>query len=382
MDTLRDVPSIETVPNVSGKRVLVRCGFNVPLKDKKVIDTYRIEQVLPTINMLRKRGAQVLLIAHIGRDPIATLEPVADYLETQFPITFLDSFASEETKTYLEHMNDGDVALFENLRQDPRETQNDDGFARELASLADIYVNESFTVSHREHASIVGVPKYLPSYAGIHFRKEVQHLSQVLDPESPFVLILGGAKFKTKWPLIDKFVDIAEHVVILGALANDVFNAQGREVGVSLLSDETPVAFKELLDTGKIHVPVDVVVRRGGEILTTTPDKVLRNDYIGDTGDRTVVELAPILKEAKTILWNGPLGNYEDGFKDGTLALARAIADTNAVSVVGGGDTLAAIQELDLHSSFGFISTGGGAMLQFLSDEDLPGIRALRESSL
>lgn len=379
MDTLRDIPSIETVPNVSGKRVLVRCGFNVPLKDKKVLDTYRIEQVLPTINMLRKRGAQVLLIAHIGRDPIATLQPVADYLETQFPITFLDSPASEETKTYLEHMNDGDVALFENLRQDSRETKNDDGFARELAGLADMYVNESFSVSHREHASIVGVPKYLPSYAGIHFRKEVQHLSQVLDPESPFVLILGGAKFKTKWPLIDKFIDIAEHVVVLGALANDVFNAQGREVGVSLLSD-VPVAFKELLETGKIHVPIDVVVRRGGEILTTTPDTVLRNDYIGDTGEKTIKELTPILKEAKTILWNGPLGNYEEGFKDGTLALARAIADTDAVSIVGGGDTLAAIQELDLHNSFGFISTGGGAMLQFLSEEDLPGIRALRES--
>ncbi|PCI29207.1 phosphoglycerate kinase [Candidatus Wolfebacteria bacterium] len=375
------IPSIETVFNLSGKRVLVRCSFNVPLLGKDVVDDFRLKKILPTIQLLRDRGAKVLLMGHIGRDPVATLAPINDYLNKQFPVTFLKSFKGEETTSYLKTMRDGDVVLFENLRRDPREAANDSEFAKELASLADIYVNEAFTVSHREHASIVGVAKHVPSYAGIRFSEEVAALSKTLDPESPFVLVLGGAKFDTKWPLIQKFIDIADQIVIGGALANDIFVKQGFEVGTSLLS-ENPVDMDELLMTGKVHIPKDVVVRRGGQILTTTPDKVLQNDYIGDAGPETIKELAPIMSKAKTILWNGPLGNYEEKFKEGTLGLARIISESDAVSVVGGGDTLAAIQELDLHNGFTFISTGGGAMLQFLADETLPGIRALQDNHL
>jgi 3-phosphoglycerate kinase len=301
----------------------------------------------------------------------SSLRPAFGVLNNVMDSVFADTL--DTAKTLLEK---NDVVLVENLRTNVGEKANDETFAKELASLADFYVNEAFSVCHREHASIVGVPKFLPSYAGLQLEKEIYELSKVFKPAHPFVFILGGAKFETKLPLINKFIDKADFLCIGGALSNDLLKAQGKNVGVSKVS-KTEIDLSAVISSKKLMGIVDVVVQNGENIETKDVDDVSDEDSIMDAGVETIKLWEEKIRDGAFILWNGPLGNFELGFDKGTLALASAVASSDAESIVGGGDTLSAIKKLNLESAFSFISTGGGATLDFLANETLPGIQAL-----
>ncbi len=281
-----------------------------------------------------------------------------------------------EAKSAVEALQNGEVILLENLRQDDREVEGDDSLAKELARLADVYVNDAFSDSHREHASITGVPKYLPSYFGINFWKEYQSLKKAMKPESPSLFILGGAKFDTKMPLVLRYTNIYDKIFIGGALANDFFKAKDYEVGKSLISD-ADLKNNEILRNQKIEIPLDVVVDGPLGVREVGPRAVKENEVIMDAGPTSLKELEEMVQGAKTILWNGPLGNFEKGFSLGTEMLARTISKSDAYSVVGGGDTVAAIRSLRLDNRFSFMSTAGGAMLVFLETGTLPAIEAV-----
>lgn len=368
---------LDDIEFLDGVKVLVRADFNVPIVDDKVADDFRIRMTLPTIEYLRQKRAKVILISHLesndGTNP--SLGPVADRLgELGVPITFIDDY--KKANEIIENGNG--CFLLENLRFFEGEKANDVKFAKELASLADIYVNEAFSVCHRKHASMIGVPKFLPSYAGRQVQKEVQNLAKAFNPPRPFVFILGGAKFETKLPLMEKFIDIADTVFVGGALATDFFKEKGYEVGQSLVSAGD---FKLgcFLDNGKMMLPVDIINQKK-EIKSA--DSLGKEDRIMDGGPRTLELLGEKITSAKFILWNGPLGLYEAGYKNATLQLARLIASTSqngAESILGGGDTLAAIAEAHLGDKITFMSTGGGAMLEFLAKGTLPGLEALDE---
>ena len=354
--------------------VVVRTSCNVPLVDGKVGNMFRLKRALPTIAFLREQGAKVVLIAHIGRDEQDTLQPVFDALETFFPLTWGGVLGSESFSVAHSKMQPGEVLLAENLRQDVRETQNTDDFAELIASYGEVYVNDAFDNVHREHSSMVGVPARLPAYAGLTLAEEVTELSKTMRPDSPSLFILGGAKVDTKMPLMEQFKDKADTLFVGGVLANDFFKAMGKDVGVSATSDKpAPV---EILNEKKIILPHDVVVLRNGKHETVAYDAVLPKDAIYDAGRKTVADIVSCIKKAKFILWNGPLGYCEEGFCAATLAVAEAVAKSNAYSVVGGGDTLAAVPD-DVQMQFSFVSTGGGAMLDYLADGDLPGLTAL-----
>ncbi len=365
---------IQDIESVAGKRVLVRISTNVPIHNGEVSNDFRLRSVLPTITQLQDRGARVILLGHLGRDG-ETLKPVYEYLKQKLNLTFIEDTSGEKTQRAVSTMSDGDVILLENLRKDSREVANDDTFAKELASLGDIYVNEDFAVSHREHASIVGVPKYLPSYAGLHFQKEVAELSKAREPLPGSLFIIGGAKFETKLPLIEKFSDVYETVIITGALANNFFDARGYETGTSLVAKNIDIS--HLLSKEHIHTPVDVVVSKGKMSETKKPEEVKEDEKIVDAGQATVASITDELKKASSVVWNGPLGEYESGFSEGTKALAEAIANSNCYSIIGGGDTVAAIAELGIEDKISFISTAGGAMLTFLEEGTLPGIEVI-----
>lgn len=328
--------SIKEAGDLKGKRVLVRVDWSVPMHDGKAIDDYAIKASQPTLEYLSKAGAEVIVMTH--------LESEGDSIETLKP-----------------YLPEGAVIL-PNLRADKREEENSEEFAKELASKADIYVNDAFSVSHRQHASLVGVPKFIPGFVGFRFEEEVAALSKAFFPKHPFLFILGGAKFDTKMPLLKKFVGIADNVFVGGALANNFFKEMGRDIGTSLVS-EGDFGLPELMNSGKIILPEDVI-EDGGKIL--------------DAGPVSLEHLQSKIDEAQLILWNGPLGSYEHGYKTNTLTLAKMIADSGKESIVGGGDTLAAIQELGIKDKFSFVSTGGGAMLEFLATGTLPAIEALK----
>ena len=371
---------ITDLKDLRGKRVLFRADFNVPINDNgEVGDIFRIEKTLLTINFLREAGAKTIIVSHFDSKESKSLKPVSLYLENFFPVTFLERPSAGVSTPELLHMSDGGVVLLENLRFNDGEKDNDEKFAKFLASLADFYVNDAFSASHRRHASIVGVPKYIPGYAGLLFAEEVENLSKAFHPAKPSLFVLGGAKFDTKLPLIKKFIPLADNIFVGGALANNFFKETGKSVGRSVVS-EGDFGLKELIGNKKIILPADVVVKNGEEISTKTPDQILPKDSIWDAGEKSINDIKKILSESKFVLWNGPLGNFEIGFKQATLDLAKIIAESDAESIVGGGDTLVAIRELNLYDKFSFVSTGGGAMLDFLANETLPGIEALKNS--
>lgn len=372
----KKLPSINDVAELSGKRVLLRASLNVPMVNGTVTNQFRLERSLETINFLREAGAKVIVIAHIGRAPEETLKPIYELLVGKFPCKFIDKLVGEEVHTAINSMQNGDVLLLENVRSDKRETENDDSLTKELVSYGDIYVNDAFSDSHREHSSIVGIPKFLPSYFGLNFVKEYETLCKAMAPESPSLFILGGAKFETKLPLIEKFANHYTQVFIGGALANDMFKAKGLEVGTSLVS-EIDLNDTSIMQHKNILLPVDVTVKRGAAIRVTTPDQVAADEAILDAGPETVKLMQTYINEAKMILWNGPLGNYEHGFAKETEELAKAIAGASGFSLVGGGDTVAAIENLNLQDKFGFLSTAGGAMLTFLETGTLVAIDAV-----
>ncbi|MFZ1020111.1 MAG: phosphoglycerate kinase [Minisyncoccia bacterium] len=352
--------SVKQIKNIKGKTVLLRVDFNVPIKKGLVLDDFRIRAALPTINFLLKKGAKIILLTHLGKDGKASLEPVINRF---FAISKIDK---------------NKVVFFPNLRKFPGEIKNDLNFAKELSKMGDIYVNDAFSVSHREHASIVTLPKFLPHFAGLQLEKEVKNLSHAFQKiQHPFLFILGGAKFSTKMPLIKKYLKLADNVFIGGALADDFLEAEGDEVGKSLV-DETNYGISKILKNTKLILPVDVVVKDGSKLINKKVNEVAKNEIILDIGKETIKDLASVIEKAKLILWNGPLGKYEDGGAKATLKILKLVAASKAESIIGGGDTVDLVSKMKMEKDFSFVSTGGGATLDFLANGTLPGIKALK----
>jgi len=365
---------------LNGKRILVRAGLDVPLNaDGSVNDTFRVKRASETIRYLSEVGAKVIVISHIGRDPHTRNNAVAKALSGFVRVTYVPDILGHTAQGALSLMREGDIVLLENLRTDPREEAHDAGFAASLATLCDLYVDDAFSVMHRAHASVVGIPLFVEHCAGLLVKEEVARLDHARMPEGPSLVILGGAKFETKAPLIDHLLKTYDHLFLTGALANDVLKARGYPVGASTISAQVPS--HEVLDNPRLIIPSDVtVLRSDGQTQVKPPEAVLPDERIVDIGPDSLALLAPYIAEAKSILWNGPTGIYEQGFIHWTQAIAELVEKASAQAVMGGGDTVAAIEECGVAINDNtFLSTGGGAMLDYLLDGTLPGIEALRE---
>ncbi|MDP9343127.1 MAG: phosphoglycerate kinase [Actinomycetota bacterium] len=387
--------TLDDLPDVAGKRVFVRADFNVPLDGGRVADDLRIRSTLPTLNELLDRGASLVLASHLGRpkgqvQEELRLAPVGDRLAELLgrEVAAVGDVVGEEAQSVCGHVEAGEVVLLENLRFDPREEQNDAGFAGELAGLADLYVDDAFGAAHRAHASVVALAELLPSAAGRLLQREVEVLSKLLEgPEEPYVAVLGGAKVSDKLGAIASLVDRVDALLVGGAMAFTFLAADGVQVGRSLVEpdrfDDVRRARKLAGERGAlIQLPEDVVVapeaRADASRQTVGVDAMPRDQLGLDIGPRTVEEFARTLADARTILWNGPMGVFElEPFSAGTRGVARAVAGAKAFTVVGGGDSLLAVKRLGLEASFGHLSTGGGASLEFLEGRELPGIRVL-----
>jgi len=367
------LPNITKVKSLKGKRVLLRVDFNVPIKDGSVADDFRIQKVIPTLQFLKKTGAKTIILSHLGREKTDSLFPVSGVLSQKIKHVFVEDFESDAGKLILSSLKNGEVALVQNLRKWDGEKAGDKKFAKFLSTFGDIYVNEAFAVSHRKDASVFELPKLLPAYFGPLFVNEVENLSLAFKKHKPFLSILGGAKFETKIPLVKKYLDSADMVFVGGALANTFYKLKGYEVGTSLLDEATP-AMKALLKNKKLALPLDVVADGPNGKVVRSPEQVEATEKIMDDGPETIKMLETEIKKAKFVLWNGPLGYYEGGYDAATLAVAAALAKSGVQSVVGGGDTVAAIEKAGKKSKNTFVSTAGGAMLDFLSNGSLPAI--------
>jgi len=402
MKTLKDF-------NFKNKRVLVRCDFNVALDEKgRITEDFRIKQTIPTIEYLIKKGAKLLLMSHLGRpaqNQKYSLKPIAPRLEELLgkPVKFLADCIGEKVEKEIKKMKRGDTILLENLRFHRKEEENDEGFTKKLVKLGDIYINDAFSASHRGHASIVGIPKYLPSGEGLLLEKEIKILSKAMhNPWRPLIVIIGGVKIDTKIGVISQFLKKADHLLLGGEVANTILIGKGLSLGKSLAGDKGIVkkgeedksssspcaaarAIEEINITNpKLHLPVDGFISlekrqedyfREGAIGT-----IKKEEKIFDIGPETIKIFSEIIKEAKMILWSGPLGLFEEKkFEKGTKETAENIVkNKSAFKIIGGGDTIAAVDKFGLLDRFDHVSTGGGAMLEFLSGEKLPGIEALK----
>lgn len=385
--TVRDV-------DVSGKRVLVRCDFNVPLDGDTITDDRRITEALPTIRLLLDRGASVVLASHLGRpkgvSPEFSLQPVSrrlgELLGRNVPL--LPDSVGAEVEQRVRGMKPGEVVLLENVRFHPEEEANDPAFAAQLASLAEVYVNDAFGTAHRAHASTEGVARYLPGYAGLLIEKEIEFLGKALEsPARPFVAILGGAKVKDKIAVIDALLPKVDRLLIGGGMAFTFLKAKGYEIGRSLLDEGSLDYAAGLLRShaDKLLLPTDVVVT--SELSDSASAQVVTADAIpadligADIGPRSAEAFAEVVLGAGTVVWNGPMGVFEmKPFEAGTKAVAQALAGCAGVTIVGGGDSAAAIEQFGLADRVSHVSTGGGASLEFLEGKELPGIAALRDA--
>ncbi|MDD3889241.1 MAG: phosphoglycerate kinase [Syntrophomonadaceae bacterium] len=388
MNNLRDA-------EVAGKKVLMRVDFNVPRdKDGNISDDAKMTAALPTIEYILHNGGKLILISHLGRpkgkvNEKYSLKKVASHLEDLISavVKMTGDLTSAETKKMVDALEPGEVLVLENIRFYPGEEKNDDDFAKQLASLGDIYVNDAFGTAHRAHASTAGVAKYLPAYAGFLMEKEVEMLNKVIaSPESPRMAIMGGAKIADKIGLIDNFLDKLDTIIIGGGMANTFLKAMNKNIGKSICADELLQEATRLLKKAqqkgvKLLLPVDVVV--ASEISADAKSSVVGVDNVSDEvmildiGPKTAHDFVEQISKAKTIVWNGPLGVYEyDQFAEGTNSIARAVAACSAVSVIGGGESAAAVHKLGLEEGITHISTGGGATLEFLEGKKLPGVAA------
>lgn len=371
--------SIQKAKIKKGTYVLVRADFNVPVKDGKVLDTTRISVAYPTIDFLRKKGARIILLSHIGRDPEETLRPVANILKKKYGRSFLclPEVLGERVLKVRDGMRDRDVFLLGNLRSLPGEKAGDREFAAALATLGDIYVNEAFPVSHRADASIVALAKLLPHYVGLQFEREVQELSRALKPSRPFLFFLGGSKAETKLPLLKRFLKTADVVFVGAVLANDFLKAKGYEVGISKVDEGLP-PLGAVIKNRKLILPETVVVARNKMPVTVPATGVSKDESILDVSVESIEALAPTIAKAKLILWNGPMGYYEGGYTKATEKLLELLSKTKAKVIIGGGDTSVLVEKKKMAHKFTFVSTGGGATLEFLAQGTLPGIKALK----
>jgi phosphoglycerate kinase len=390
--------------DVAGKRVLVRVDFNVPLIDDAgpdgpaVADDARIRGALPTIEELRSRGARLILVSHLGRPegrPVRALSlaPVAERLHelTGATVTLAPGVVGEPERKLAEGLKDGEILLLENVRFEPGETENDPELARELAGLADVYVDDAFGAAHRAHASTAGVAHLLPGAAGRLLETEVKTLTHLLeDPKRPLVAIIGGAKVADKIGVLDRFGEIADSLLIGGAMCFSFLAALGHKIGASLCAEEDVVHARRLLEAEKVQgatrasllLPSDLVI--GDRFAADAEHRVLESvevpaGWMGlDIGPATAERYAHVIANAGTVFWNGPMGAFElRPFADGTLAIARAVADAPGMTVVGGGDSVAALAQFGLEHSVDYVSTGGGAALELLEGRQLPGVQAL-----
>ncbi len=382
--------------SVKGRRVLVRVDFNVPLAEGKVADDTRIRAALPTIELLRERGAAVVLVAHLGRPkgkrvPELSLAPVAERLGELLgtKVKLAAGVIEGDVDLTCGALGPGDVLLLENVRFYPGETENDPKFAENLAQLADVYVNDAFGAAHRAHASTAGVADHLPAYAGLLLEKEVTELSSVVEsPKRPLVVVLGGAKVSDKVGVIDRFLEVADRVLIGGAMCFGFFKAQGIATGDSLVEGEDLAA--EALERAEessceLMLPVDLVLGRefAADTERRESDGVeVADGWMGlDIGPRTAEAYAQAIADAGTVLWNGPMGAFEmEPFAAGTRKVAEAVAQAGGTTVVGGGDSVAALTQFGLEGEVDWLSTGGGASLELLEGKKLPGVEALLDA--
>ena len=386
--------------DVAGKRVLVRVDFNVPQDDTGAItDDRRIRAALPTIQYLTDKGARVILASHLGRPkggptPKYSLKPVAERLASLLgqPVPLAPDSVGPEVLSLVKGLKNGGVLLLENVRFYPEEEKNDPAYAEKLASLAEIYVNDAFGTAHRAHASTEGVAHHLPAVAGFLLKKELDYLGDTVEnPARPFVAILGGAKVKDKIPVIESLLPKVDTLIIVGGMAYTFFKAQGKEIGKSLLdSNSLEFVGKVQAEAGdKLMLPVDVTIADGNPFDTdpatlhtkVVPVGEIPADWEGvDIGPITIKAIAAVLNDAKTVLWNGPAGIFEfPQFAAGTIGVAQALADSGATTIVGGGDSAAAVEKFGFADKMTHISTGGGASLEFLEGKELPGVAALQD---
>lgn len=387
--------------NFNGKTVLVRVDFNVPIKDGKVKGDDRIKKSLPTIKYIKEQGGKIILMSHLGRpkgkyNKDLSLRPVAQRLREILgeDILFIDEkeVVNKEVKDKVKNLKNTEIALLENLRFRPEEEKNEESFSKDLASLADIYVNDAFGTAHRAHASNVGVSKFLPSAAGFLLEKEIKYLKESLEnPKRPFVAILGGAKVSDKINLIKNLLDKIDSIVIVGAMANTFIKSMGKEVGKSLVEDDKLDLARQIIDEASkkgvnLILPEDFIEAteisddaKGQVVLASNIDK---DKMVLDIGPNSLKKIKMVLKDAKTIVWNGPAGVFEvDEFSKGTVGIAKILADSDALTIVGGGDSVAAVEKAGVEDKISHISTGGGASLELLEGKVLPAIKALGEAN-
>lgn len=388
--TMKDV-------DLSGKRVFCRVDFNVPMKDGKITDDTRIRAALPTINELIEKGARVILASHLGRpkgqvNEELRLTAAGDRLSELLdrPVTKLDESVGEAVKAEIDNMKDGDVVLLENVRFHAGEEKNDAELAEQFAELADVFVNDAFGAAHRAHATTAGIAKHLPAVAGLLLEKELDVLGKALsEPERPFTAIIGGAKVKDKIGVIENLLEKVDHLIIGGGLSYTFLKAQGHEIGTSLLEEDKLDLANSFIAKAKekgvqLHLPEDAVIAQ--EFSADTETKVVSSDAIPadwmglDIGPKTAEKYASIIKDSKLIIWNGPMGVFEmEPFSKGTRAVAAAMAETVGYTVIGGGDSAAAVELFDVADKMDHISTGGGASLEFMEGKELPGVSALHD---
>ncbi len=388
-----ELPRLEDLPALDGRRVLVRADFNVPLRDGAIEDDLRITSALPTLQWLRERGAAIVACSHLGRPKGApdlkySMRPVAQRLGEvlDVPVQLAPAVVGADVSAAAAALAPGDVLLLENLRFEPGETANDASFADALSALADVYVNDAFGASHRAHASIVGPPARVPSAAGRLLEREVFVLSGLLaDPRRPFVGVLGGAKVSDKLAVIDALLERCDVILVGGAMAFTFLLAQGLTAGDSLVEPDFVDDCRRLLATDRVRIPVDVVIAR--EITSDTATRIVPASAIPqgwkglDVGPETAASYADVISAAGTVLWNGPMGVFEvEPFAAGTRSVAEAVAACPGFTVVGGGDSAAAVRQMGLADRVDHVSTGGGASLELIEQGDLPGLEALRKS--
>ncbi len=387
--------NIRDLENLSEKKVLLRLDLNVPLKNRVILDQTRIDKILPTIKFLIKKNSKIIIVSHVGRpkgkvNKDLSLKPICENLENKInkKIKIINQNIFELKKEDLFKKSDDQVVFLENIRFYDEEEKNDLNFSKHLAGLADLYVNDAFSCSHRAHASVCKITKFLPSFAGLQFETEINALKKVTtEIKKPITCIIGGSKISTKIGVIKNLIPKFDNIIIVGGMANNILSYKGNQIGKSIKEENCETIINEIFETSKNHscvitYPKDVVVGKNTNDKSKIKElnEIADDDLILDIGPKTIDKIKDIIKDSKTVLWNGPAGYFENpNFANGSYEIAKTIVNKNKsiYSVVGGGDTIAVINKIDAISNFNFVSTAGGAFLEYLEGKELPGIKAL-----